>query len=305
MFPKFLQAGSNIGITASARKISHTELQAATQWLQQQGYNVTIGNNIGLADNQFAGTDAQRLTDLQTMLNNPTLDAIWIAKGGYGTARFIDSLDYTQFVKHPKWIIGFSDITVLLNDIYSKTNIATIHAIMTTQIATNTPNSLQSLANLLAGNLPNYTAPYHPLNKTGNAKGVLIGGNLSVLCNSIGTKTDIDTTNKLLLLEDLDEYLYHIDRLMLHLDRAGKLANLAGLIVGSLTDMKDNEIPFGKAAEEIVHHYAAKYNYPIAFGIPIGHITDNRAIIIGAETQLGVDEKQTKLLVCVDTSNGA
>ena len=218
MFPKFLQAGSNIGITASARKISHTELQAATQWLQQQGYNVTIGNNIGLADNQFAGTDAERLTDLQTMLNNPTLDAIWIAKGGYGTARFIDSLDYTQFVKHPKWIIGFSDITVLLNDIYSKTNIATIHAIMTTQIATNTPNSLQSLANLLAGNLPNYTAPYHPLNKTGNAKGVLIGGNLSVLCNSIGTKTDIDTTNKLLLLEDLDEYLYHIDRLMLHLD---------------------------------------------------------------------------------------
>ena len=158
MFPKFLQAGSNIGITASARKISHTELQAATQWLQQQGYNVTIGNNIGLAYHQFAGTDA-----------------IWIAKGGYGTARFIDSLDYTQFVKHPKWIIGFSDITVLLNDIYSKTNIATIHAIMTTQIATNTPNSLQSLADILAGNLPTYTAPYHPLNKTGNAKGVLIG----------------------------------------------------------------------------------------------------------------------------------
>lgn len=305
MFSKFLQANSNVGITASARKISHIELQTAIQWLQQQGYNVTIGNNIGLAHHQFAGTDAERLTDLQTMLNNPTIDAIWIAKGGYGTARIVDSLDYTQFVKHPKWIIGFSDITVLLNDIYSKTNIATIHAIMTTQIATNTPNSLQSLANTLTGNLPNYTFPHHPLNKTGNSKGVLIGGNLSVLCNSIGTKTDIDTTNKLLLLEDLDEYLYHIDRLMLHLDRAGKLANLAGLIVGGMTDMKDNETPFGKTATEIVYHYAAKYNYPIAFNAPIGHIPDNRTVIIGAESQLIVDKKQTKLIICVDTSNGA
>lgn len=290
MYPPFLQAGSQIGITASARKVSHTELQTTISWLQLQGYKVIVGNSIGLVHHQFAGTDNERLNDLQQMLDNPNLDAIWIARGGYGTARFIDQLNYTQFVKHPKWIVGFSDITVLLNDIYNKTGIATIHAPMCLQIDTNTTQSMQSLIDTWSGKKISFSANYNALNKQGKANSVIVGGNLSLLCNSIGTKTDIDTTNKLLLLEDLDEYLYHIDRLMLHLKRAGKLNNLAGLIVGGLTNMKDNEIPFGKTAEQIVSHYTAEYSYPIAFDMPIGHIYDNRAIIIGAEMQLLVDK---------------
>jgi len=287
---KPLQPSDKIAIVATARKITIPEIETAIQQFTNWGLEVVLGKTIGASYNQFAGDDALRLQDLQEMLNNPEIKAIICARGGYGTTRIIDQVDFTSFQKNPKWVVGFSDVTALHCHIH-RLGIESVHAIMPVLFPKpGTAPSIDSLRRILLGEEMTYTAPAHQFNKTGSAQGQLIGGNLSMLYTLTGTRSDIDTTGKLLFLEDLDEYLYHIDRMMVHLDRSGKLANLAGLIIGDMSDMNDNAIPFGKTAYEIILEHTGKYNYPVSYSFPVGHEPLNLALVCGREAKLEVKE---------------
>lgn len=295
--PPYLQAGNTIAITATARKVSLEELQPSIDLFTSWGLNVQLAEGIFEADYQFAGTDAVRARALQLLLDNPNVQAIICARGGYGTVRIVDQLDFAAFALHPKWIIGFSDVTVLHSHIFSHCNIPTLHAAMpiTMQAHNSDAESNESLRKALFGEGISYAFRSHPLNKTGTAKGTLIGGNLSVLYALLGSPSDIDTTDCVLFLEDLDEYLYHIDRMMVNLKRAGKLKNLAGILIGGMSDMRDNTIPFGKTAVEIIAEHVAEFNYPVAFGFPAGHDRKNLAMVFGTTCSLRVEGSQSLL----------
>jgi muramoyltetrapeptide carboxypeptidase len=286
--PPFLKSGDAIGIVATARKVSLEEINPAISILEEWGLIPVIGKTIGLMENQFAGNDLERMEDLQRMLDDDNIKAIILARGGYGTVRIIDQLDFTDFIKHPKWICGFSDVTVLHSHINMNFNIATIHSPM----CFNFPKAveLNTLKKALIGDELKYIIPSDELNIKGNAMGELIGGNLSILYSLVGSKSDINTDGKILFLEDLDEYLYHIDRMMMNLKRSGKLANLKGIIVGGMTDMKDNTIPFGKTAEEIILDAVKEYDYPVCFSFPAGHVGNNSALIMGGMVSLDVND---------------
>lgn len=286
--PPPLNIGSRVVLVAPARKITLAECQPAIAQLQNWGFIVELGNSIGLEDNQFAGTDEQRAADFQYWLDQPDIAAIFCARGGYGVVRLIDRLNFRQFRHHPKWIVGFSDITVLHSHIYRYGHVATLHATMPALFSSNTPESLQSLYDALIGKSIVYHIPPHPFNRQGTANAPLVGGNLSILYSLLGSPSDIDTDGKILFIEDLDEYLYHIDRMMVNLKRNGKLGRLAGLIIGGFTQMKDNTVPFGKSAYEIIAEHIAPYSYPVAFDIPAGHIADNCALILGNSVRLTV-----------------
>ncbi|MCH8904735.1 MAG: LD-carboxypeptidase [Bacteroidetes bacterium] len=286
--PPNLQQGDTIGIVSSARKISSQEIQPAIDILEGWGYKVHAGETIGAEHNQFAGGDELRTGDLQKMLDDENIKAILFAKGGYGTVRIVDQLNFEAFVKTPKWIIGYSDITVLHAHIHSNFQIPTIHASMASQLADIEEEARISLQKLLAGEEIEYSFNQHDLNREGNAQGIMVGGNLSLLHTLSGTSSEMDLTGKILFLEDLDEYLYHIDRMMMNLKRAGKLKDLAGLVVGGLTEMNDNDVPYGWSAEEIINHTIADYSYPVCFGFPAGHIKNNTAFILGSEIKLKV-----------------
>jgi muramoyltetrapeptide carboxypeptidase len=287
--PTSLQKGDKIGIVACARKITLLELEFAIATFESWGLEVVLSKHLFNEANQFSGTDAERAADLQSMLNDASVKAIISARGGYGTLRIIDLLDFTTFIQAPKWVIGYSDITVLHSHIHTL-GIAAIHATMPINFSKNA-NALETLRKALFGEILQYELKPHSLNRMGNAEGELLGGNLSLLYALSGSVSDIDTAGKILFIEDLDEYLYHIDRMMLHLKRAGKLKNLAGLIVGGMTDMKDNAIPFGKNAEEIILDAVKEYNYPVCFDFPAGHIDENLALIMGKKIKLSVTEK--------------
>ena len=290
-----LQPGNRIAILSTARKINPTELEAAIHTFESWGLEVVLGKTIGASYNQFAGNDALRLQDLQQMLDDESIKAIVCARGGYGTTRIIDQVDFTHFKKHPKWLVGFSDVTTLHSHIHNL-GIETIHAIMPVLFAKEgAAPSVESLRQLLFGEDINYTSAPHEFNRTGTGIGQLVGGNLSMLHTLTGTRSDISTDGKILFLEDLDEYLYHIDRMMVHLDRSGKLANLAGLIVGDMSDMHDNTVPFGKTAYEIILEHTGKYNYPVCYGFPVGHEPLNLALVCGREAILEVNEAGVKL----------
>ena len=229
------------------------------------------------------------------MLDDPAIKAILCARGGYGTVRMIDQLPFDMFCKNPKWIIGYSDITVLHAHVHSNFGIETIHATMPLNFEKNSKTALESLKNALTGTSISYQLPPHPFNRKGNAKGILVGGNLSVLYSISGSVSDLKTENKILFLEDLDEYLYHIDRIMMQLKRCGKLENLAGMILGGFTDMNDNDTPYGKDALEIISEHVAKFSYPVAFGFPAGHLDDNRALIMGRDAALTVEKERSFL----------
>jgi muramoyltetrapeptide carboxypeptidase len=292
---KPLQAGDKIAIIATARKITLTEIEIAIQYFESWGLTVVLGKTIGASYNQFAGDDALRLNDLQEMLDDPEIKAIICARGGYGTTRILDQVDFSLFQKKPKWVVGFSDVTALLCHIH-KLKIKSVHAIMPILFPrAGADPSIESLRRILFGEELSYTAPPHPFNKSGLEQGQLIGGNLSMLHTITGTRSEIDTTDKILFLEDLDEYLYHIDRMMVHLDRCGKLANLAGLIVGDMSDMHDNPVPFGKTAYEIINEHTGKYNYPVSYGFPVGHEPLSLALVCGREAQLIVGKEGSKL----------
>lgn len=291
--PKYLTAGDTIGIVAPARKVSEKELSAAVKVFRSWGLQIALGKNLFGSSDQFSGTDTGRAADLQYMFDHPEIRAIICARGGYGTVRVVDMLDFSQFKKNPKWIAGFSDITVLHAHINERIGVETIHSMMPLNITGGKKMLPRALAletsrKALFGERISYHVLAHPLNRNGSASGIIVGGNLSVLYSLSGSVSDINAKEKILFIEDLDEYLYHIDRMMVNLDRAGKLSEINALIVGGMTEMRDNKIPFGKTAEEIISDIVKKYSFPVCFGFPAGHIDDNRALILGRTVSLDV-----------------
>lgn len=295
MTPPPLKPGDKVGLVATARKISLKDLKDGLELLKDWGLIPVIGKTIGLEDNQYAGTDTQRAQDFQDMLNNPEIKAIWCARGGYGTVRIIDQLDFYKFVKHPKWIVGYSDVTVLHSH-FHKIGFKTIHGTMPVSLRDNSAFAKKSLKKSLFGAYPGFTYPTNNAhNREGKGRGILVGGNLSILYSLCGSSSSLDTENKVLFIEDLDEYLYHIDRMIINLKRNGMLDNLAGLVVGGMTKMHDNRIPFGKTAQEIVIDAVQDCDFPIAFNFPAGHLDDNRALVLGAEVEITVNSQEASL----------
>jgi muramoyltetrapeptide carboxypeptidase len=287
--PPYLQKGDTVAILATARKHIVKSMQPTIDLLESWGLNVVIGKSIGLEENQLAGSDEQRAADLQEQLDNPNIKAIWCARGGYGTVRVVDLIDFTQFKKSPKWLVGFSDVTVLHSHLNTM-GYKSIHGIMPISLAKASKEAIESLRLSLFGQPLQYAIDPHPMNRLGKATGEVVGGNLSILYSLLGSPSAIDCKDKILYIEDLDEYLYHIDRMMMNLKRNGCLESLKGIIVGSMTDMKDNDIPWGKNALEIVQDVTKQYNIPMVFNFPAGHIHDNRALILGATATIEVTE---------------
>jgi len=292
--PEYLKKGDTVGILATARKIDLATLQPGIKLLESWGLKVIIGKTIGKEQNQLAGADWQRATDFQEMLDNPNIKAIWAAKGGYGTVRIVDRIDFTNFKKKPKWIVGFSDVTVMHSHI-NNMDIGTLHAIMAISAKTASPEAIESFRKALFGEKLEYHIPHHNFNKNGKASGELVGGNLSVLYSIQGSKSAVDMKGKILFLEDLDEYLYHIDRMMMNMKRNGSLDGVKGIIIGGMTSMNDNDIPWGKDALEIIQDIVKDYKIPVAYNFPAGHIKDNRALIFGKTVTLEVNDKETIL----------
>ncbi len=291
VLPSYLNKGDTVAIIATARKVSKEEIQPAVAFFESYGLSVVLGKNLFESSNQYAGTDTQRTEDLQWALNDKTIKAIIIARGGYGSVRTIEQIDFTEFKKHPKWMVGYSDVTVLHNAIH-KIGVATLHATMPLNFTKN-EEATKSMVDALFGKLIQVETEENYSNISGTAKGQLVGGNLSLIYSLSGTPFDIDTTNKILFIEDLDEYLYHIDRMMMQLKLSGKLKKLKGLIVGGMTDMKDNTIPFGKFPEDIILDAVKEYNYPVCFDFPAGHIDRNLAMYFGREVELTVSDNAT------------
>jgi len=292
--PQYLQKNDTVAIVSTARKISQEEILPAINLLKEWGLRVIVGETIGFEDHQFAGNDAQRTADFQKMIDNPSIKAIWCARGGYGTIRIIDKLDFTIFKKQQKWIIGYSDITVFHNHMHNL-GFETLHATMPLDVSKNTDIALNSLKKSLFGEPISYSIPTSKENKLGTASGELVGGNLSMLYSLLGSETSIKTGDKILFIEDLDEYLYHIDRMLMNLKRNGYFNNLKGLIVGGMTNMHDNTIPFGKNAKEIILDTVSDYDFPVVFDFPAGHLKDNSALTFGKKITLKVEKEKTKL----------
>lgn len=292
--PPNLQKGDTIAILATARKNIFDNLNPTIELLQSWGLKVVVGKTIGLDDNQLAGTDEQRAQDLQDQLDNPNIKAIWCVRGGYGTVRIIDTLDFTKFKQSPKWIIGFSDVTVLHNHLNTM-GYKSIHGIMPISVPKASADAKKSLRIALFGEPLSYEIAPNSMNKLGKATGELVGGNLSILYSLLGSNSAINCENKILFLEDLDEYLYHIDRMMMNLKRNGCLDSIKGIIVGAMSDMKDNDIPWGKNALEIIQDVTQKYNIPILYNFPAGHIHDNRTLIMGSTVTLEINKSSSKL----------
>ncbi len=293
--PEYLKTGDTVVIVSTARKVSKAEVKPAIDLFTSWGLNVQPAKNLYKFYNQFSGTDEERAGDLQRALNSKA-KAILFARGGYGTVRIVDAIDWKRFNKNPKWLIGFSDLTVLHSHVHRNCNLQSFHGPMALNLPNLSPTCLNVYKETLFGSPLKYSLSKQPphlekLSRKGKARGRLVGGNLSVLYSILGSLSDIDTEGKILFIEDLDEYLYHIDRMMMNLKRNGKLKGLAGLIVGGMTEMKDNPIPFGKTAEEIIREAVDEYSFPVFFGFPSGHIPNNYPLILGSEVTLNVSEK--------------
>lgn len=296
--PPYLRPGDKIAIVSPARSITFEEIHPAIRLFQRWGLEVVLGTHVFSRHHQYGGTDDQRFSDLQQMLDDPTIRAVICSRGGYGTVRIIDRLDFSGFLKSPKWIIGYSDITVLHGHIQACFGIETLHATMPVNIQDETlPENLESLRNVLFGTPVTYAFSRHPECRSGEASGVLTGGNLSILYSLTGSVSMPDMKGKILFLEDVDEYLYHIDRMMTALRRAGHLGRLAGLIVGGMDRMNDNSVPFGRTAYEIIFEAVSGYSYPVCFGFPAGHGPKNLALVMGREVKLRVKERVEVIFV--------
>lgn len=307
ILPNFLRENDKIALCSSARKMSRRELDFAIGLLQSRGLKVVLGDTIGLECNQFAGTDAQRAEDVQRMLDREDIKAVLFARGGYGTVRILDMLDFSLFAKNPKWLIGYSDITALHSHVHFNLGIATMHASMPVDVKDENDSGncfgmmIDSLfgkteMNLCFGKMDSsFSKMNSRVSKTDSRveniefEGEMIGGNLSVLYSLLGSNSFGKTDGKILFIEDLDEYLYHIDRMMQALKRAGKLANLSGIVVGSFSDMHDNSISFGQSAYEIIASAVEEYDYPKIFGANIGHEKGkNNPVIVGGNASVYV-----------------
>lgn len=283
--PPYLSKGSKLAIVAPARKVVENELASALEWIREKEFISVYDERLFAEYHQFAGDDNFRASVLQDYLDRDDIDAILCARGGYGTIRIIDKLNFNKFKKRPKWIIGYSDITILHAKI-QQLGYESIHATMPINFSNNTPEALATLYAALTGQSLNYKTNRYYLNKEGVVEAEVVGGNISTLYSLLGSDLFPDIEGKILFIEDLDEYLYHIDRMLMAFQRSGKLEKLAGLIIGGLTDMHDNEVPFGQNAKEIIAKKISSYNFPVCFNFPAGHINDNRAIILGRKTKL-------------------
>ncbi|MCF8267798.1 MAG: LD-carboxypeptidase [Ignavibacteriales bacterium] len=288
--PPYLNIGDKISIVAPAGKIDQAVVLKSRKILEEWGLDVILGENMFKDHFSYSATDTERMKDFQRMLDNPSVKAIFCARGGYGTARIIDSLNFSGFQKNPKWIIGFSDITAMHSHILQNFSVETIHGTMATGLIdpADSHYSSSSLKKSLFGESLMYKWTSDPLSRKGSSQGILTGGNLALLCSLIGTSSDIETKGKLLFIEEIGEHLYRIDRMMVQLKRAGKLDGLAGLIIGGITDIPDKKEDFGKTAYEIVLDAVHEYDYPVAMGFPAGHQHDNRALIFGRKADLKV-----------------
>ena len=294
--PPYLKQSDRIGLVSPARKISSQEVKSAVKLLQRWGLEPVFGRHIFSSHHQFGGSDAERASDVQEFLDDINVKGILSTRGGYGSVRIIDKLDFSKFKVHPKWLIGYSDITVFHSHIHQVLEIETIHATM----PINFPNDFiesqttTSLKQALFGELDSYHLSNCQILREGRANAPLVGGNLSMLYSLAGSESDINTAGKILFIEDLDEYLYHVDRMMMNLKRSGKLDNLKGIIVGGMNDMNDNAIPYGKSAKEIIWETVKEYNYPVIFDFPSGHIEPNIALYLGRDIDLQVSNKELK-----------
>lgn len=296
--PPYLQKGDTIGIVAPAGFMPIEKMQACIETLDMWGYNVELGKTTHSdSQNYFSGTDEERLSDLQQMMDDKKIKAVFCARGGYGTSRIVDKLHFKKFRKHPKWIIGYSDITVLHAHLYRNYKIASLHAPMASAFNDGefTNPYIQSFKNAMEGVPALYECAGHDFNKPGEAKGELIGGNLSLLAHLTGTASEINTKHKILFLEDVGEYLYNIDRMLIQLKRSGQFKKLCGLVIGGFTDSKDTERPFGKTVYEIIHEQVKEYGFPICFGFPVSHEKENYALKIGVKYHLSVNINSTTL----------
>lgn len=300
IIPPYLKPGDTIGIVTPAGYMLKDKAAECIRVLQQEwGFNVLVGKNLGSRSRTyFSGTDAQRRDELQAMMDDKNIQAILCARGGYGMGRIIDQLDFTAFKRHPKWIIGFSDITVLHAQLFKKYKIASIHGPMAAAFNNGEYKKkyVRSLKDVLTGKKIAYAAGGNRLNREGIATATLVGGNLSLLVHSIGTATQLNTAGCILFIEDIGEQLYNIDRMMTQLHRSGMLKGLKGMIVGRFSDMKDTDRPFGKSIYFIIESYVATYNFPVCYHFPISHDAENYAIKHGMIYELKVDKKQVTLI---------
>ena len=296
--PPYLQKGDTIGITCPAGFMAAEKAQACIDTLHEWGYNVMVGKTLGSnSNNYFSATDEERADEMQAMLDDDSINTILCGRGGYGLGRIIDQLDFELFRKKPKWIIGFSDITVLHGHIYSNYKIASMHAPMAgafnDEAATN--EFIQSLKNAIEGKKAKYECAVHEYNKKGEAVAELVGGNLTLVSHLIGTSSDIKTKGRILFLEDTGEFLYKIDRMLYQLKRSGKLQKLAGLVIGGFSDMTDTDRPFGKTVYEIVQDIVKEYDYPVCYNFPVSHNKENYALKIGVGYKLKVGKNKVTL----------
>jgi muramoyltetrapeptide carboxypeptidase len=296
--PPYLQKGDTIGITCPAGYMAKEKAGTCIKVLQQWGYEVLVGKTLGSkSKTYFSGTDEERLNEFQAMLDAPEVKAILCGRGGYGVGRIIDQLDFTAFRKNPKWIIGFSDITIFHAHINRNFNIATLHSSMAGAFNDGGYKNkyVKSIKAALEGEKAKYSCRTHRFNHTGKATAELVGGNLALVTHLIGTKSDYQTKGKILFIEDIGEQHYNIDRMLHQLKRSGKLNDLAGLIIGKFTDMQDTERPFGKNVQTIIHELISEYKYPVCFGFPVSHDKQNLALKVGCTYQLSVSKQTVQL----------
>lgn len=293
----YLKKGDTIAIVCPAGFLPLEKAATCIATLQDWGYKVKLGKTLGSQFHYFSGTDAERAADLQAMLDDKTVNAILCGRGGYGVSRIIDQLDFKAFKKNPKWLIGFSDITVLHAALYGQVKYASMHASMAGAFNDGGAENVyvQSIRKLLKGGKANYSCATHAFNRLGKASGELVGGNLSLIVHMIGTKTAYQTKNKILFIEDLGEYIYHIDRMFLQLKRAGFLEGLAGLVIGGFTEMKDTTVEFGMTVFETLQEQVKEYDYPVCFDFPVSHETPNYALKVGAMHELTVGKTKVVL----------
>lgn len=292
--PAHLKKGDAITIVSTARKIEQSELQCFVDFLEKWGLKVSVGQNLFAADHQFAGTKLQRLTDLQTALDDENCKAIFCARGGYGTVQLIDQLDFSAFIIAPKWIVGYSDVTVLHSHINQNFGIETLHATMSLNLI---PENMESLKKALFNE--NYSIDFKveagSVLMQNELTAPIVGGNLSILYSLSGSNSQLSTAGKFLFLEDLDEYLYHIDRMMINLLRAGLFKGCLGILVGGMSDMNDNKVPYGKTAKEIILENTKNLGIPVIFGLPAGHIDTNYCLTLNRKATLSLRGEQAKL----------
>lgn len=297
ILPPYLEPGDAIGVVCPAGYMPKKDFKTAIKTLEKWGFKVVLGKTPGNKSDYFSGTDAVRRRDLQRMLDNSRLKAILSARGGYGTGRIIDSLNFDKFVKNPKWVIGFSDITILLSHIYSNYKIATLHAPMAAAFNKGEADNkyVRSLRDALMGKKGHYRVRGKKENQPGTGNGILVGGNLTLLTNIIGTPSDIPTRGKILFIEDTGEYIYNIDRMMSQLKRSGKLDRLQGLVVGRFNDIKDSKPSFGQTALDVIKAHVKDYNYPVCFDFPVSHKKQNVALKVGVKYRLEVSKDKAEL----------